>query len=535
MLTPNARCPGAVMVRRFDEQHIARGGGQRITELLMAISLAADLVAGQPMGQTLRSSWLSVVLARELGCTPDETRHVLQVSLLFFLGCTADASEAASVAGGDEQAFNAAMGPAIMGTNRELLRALLRVVGAGELLPTRMRMLARVLADPEGKSRSLASHCEVASMLAGRLGLDAPVTQALGHAFERWDGTGDPARLRGDAIPAAARIALVACDADLFSRLGEDPARPLLERAGKAYDPTVVDAFVRTGPSALADFDAGDGWSEVLGCEPAPHATIDGGRLARVCHALADFADLKSIWMRGHSPSVADLAESAGAEMGLGDGDRRTLRHAGLVHDLGRVGVVNGIWDKPGPLTAEEWERVRLHPYLTHRVLSRCCALAPLADLASAHHERLDRSGYHRGVGLESLSISQRILAAADVYAAISADRPYRPAFSRSQAAILLDAEARAGNLDAEAVDAVLAAAGVTQREGRRHWPAGLTVREVEVLRLLARGWTNRRVAGHLSISPKTVGRHVENIYLKAGVSTRAGAALFAMEHRLLD
>jgi HD-GYP domain-containing protein (c-di-GMP phosphodiesterase class II) len=214
---------------------------------------------------------------------------------------------------------------------------------------------------------------------------------------------------------------------------------------------------------------------------------------------------------------------------------RRTLRHAGLVHDLGRVGVENGIWDKPGPLTAEEWERVRLHPYYTHRILSRCSALNPISELASSHHERLDGSGYHRGHHADQLSTSSRILAAADVFAAACAVRPHRPAMTHGAAADLLSDDARAGRLDTEAVSAVLSAAGVKATESRRQWPAGLTDREVEVLRLIARGTTNRQVADKLYISPKTVGRHVEHIYAKLDVSSRAAAAVFAMEHRLLD
>jgi HD-GYP domain-containing protein (c-di-GMP phosphodiesterase class II) len=508
---------------------------QRLTELLMAISLATDLVAGQPMGLTLRASYLSASLAREVGCSSDEARNALQVSLLYFLGCTADAAETAAMTGGDEQAFNAAMAPAFMGSNREILDAFIRAIGAGHPLASRLRMLARAFADPGAPARSLASHCEVASMLARRVGLGDPVTAALGHAYERWDGKGHPAGLRGDAIPLEVRIAIVACDGDLFDRLGDDPIARLRSRSGKAYDPAVVDAFARVGLSALRSYDAADGWDAVLECEPRPQAVIPQSDLENVLTVLADFVDLKSPWTRSHSRSVAALSDAAGIHIGLNGDEQRTLCRAALVHDIGRVGVPNGIWDKPGPLTTEEWERVRLHPYITHRVLSRCQALSPLADLAASHHERLDGSGYHRGIGAERLSISARILAAADVFEAVCADRPYRPAMSRADAVELLEEEARAGRLDVDAVACVLSAAGVRQSKSRRAWPADLTDREVEVLQLIAKGWTNRQAADHLYISPKTVGRHIENIYAKIDVSTRPGAALFAMEHRLLD
>lgn len=507
---------------------------QRLTELLMAISLAADLGTGQPMGHTLRTCYFSVAIARELGCTPDETRTVLQVALLRFLGCTSDAAEVATMAGGNERAFFAAMSTALMGANRESMTTFIRTVGAGHPPLTRARLIARGLSDPDGPRRTIATHCEVATLLARRLGLAEPVVEALGHGYERWDGKGYPAGLREDVIPLAVRIAIVAGDADLFIRLGNDPLEMLRDRSGHAYDPSVVAAFERVRAEATTAYDSADGWVAVLGCEPEPHATVKTSGMEHVLNVMADFVDLKSPWTRGHSRRVAELADGAALQLGLDVNVRRSLRRAGLVHDIGRVGVENGIWDKPGPLTTEEWERVRLHPYLTQRVLTRCRSLAPLAELAACHHERLDGSGYHRGCGAEQLSLPARVLAAADVFAAVTADRPYRPAMNLPAAAALLQQEADAGRLDMTAVAAVLSVAGIDQSPPRRSWPAGLTDREMEVLQLIAQGRTNRQVADQLSISPKTVGRHVENIYTKAGVSTRAGAAVFAMEHRLL-
>ena len=260
--------------------------------------------------------------------------------------------------------------------------------------------------------------------------------------------------------------------------------------------------------------------------------TVGSATLDAVLTAFADFADLKSPWIRGHSRSVASLAEGAGHHAGLDDASCATMRRAGLVHDLGRVAVEDGIWDKPGPLTTSEWESVRLHPYYTERILARCRALASLVQPASSHHERLDGSGYHRALPADALSRVDRILAAADVFAALTSDRPHRPAFADDSAARMLEAE---GNLDADAVACVLAAADQRSAHSLRGWPAALSDREVEVLRLIARGRTNREVGEHLFISVKTVGRHVENVYAKIGVSSRAAAALFAMEHRLLD
>lgn len=193
-----------------------------------------------------------------------------------------------------------------------------------------------------------------------------------------------------------------------------------------------------------------------------------------------------------------------------------------------------GIWDKPGPLTESEWERVRLHPYLTERILPHSKTFAPLVEVAALHHERLDGSGYHRRLPGTMLSSTARLLAAANVYQALAEPRPHRPALSPDEAATELRQQMKAGKLDAPAVDAVLSAAGHRVRRARSSLPGGLSQRELEVLRLLVRGLTNRQIAEQLDISPKTAGHHVQHIYNKLGVSSRAAATLFAMQHSLL-
>jgi HD-GYP domain-containing protein (c-di-GMP phosphodiesterase class II) len=211
----------------------------------------------------------------------------------------------------------------------------------------------------------------------------------------------------------------------------------------------------------------------------------------------------------------------------------RLLRRAGLVHGLGRLGVSNAILDKPGPLGAGEWERVRLQPYLTDRMLRQSEALAPVARIAVQHRERLDGSGYPHGLFGAGISIEARILAAADAYQAMREPRPHRPQHSAVEAAAALRADVKAGRYDAGSVEAVLGAAG-HRVPRRREGPAGLTAREVEVLRLLARGLSNKEIAERLVISPKTVANHAEHIYSKINASTRAAAGLFAMQHGLM-
>ena len=229
---------------------------------------------------------------------------------------------------------------------------------------------------------------------------------------------------------------------------------------------------------------------------------------------------------------MGELAGAAARRCGIDAADARAIRRAGFLHDLGRVAVHARIWQKQGPLTADEWEQVRLHPYHTERVLSRSPFFSALCDVACAHHERLDGSGYHRGASGPALGLPARLLAAADAYHAMSEPRPHRPPHPPERAASILAEEVSAGRLDPHAVTAVLEAAG--QRAPRLERPAGLTERELEVVALLARGLQTKQVARELGISTKTADRHIQNAYRKVGVSSRAAATLFAMEHGLV-
>jgi HD-GYP domain-containing protein (c-di-GMP phosphodiesterase class II) len=381
----------------------------------------------------------------------------------------------------------------------------------------------------------IAHHAAIAKTLGAKLELPDPVLEALGASYERWDGRGWPGELKGEGVPLAARLAQVAEFVEVAHRMGgvEAAKRLARERRGEQFDPTLADLIVAEADVILSGLDAVATWDAVIDAEPALAVMLSGERFDTALVAVADFVDLKSPYFLGHARAVADLAAGAGARLGLADGEVRTLRRAGLVHDFGRLGVSNAIWDKPGALGAGEWERVRLQPYLTERMLRQSQALAPLAAIAVEHRERPDGSGYPRGRSGAGISRPARILGAADAYQAMREPRPHRPARSPGEAAAELRGEVKAGRRDAEAVEAVLGAAGHRVMR-RREGPAGLTQREVEVLVLLARGLSNREMAERLVISPKTVGNHVEHIYTKIGTSTRAAAGLFAMQHGLL-
>jgi HD-GYP domain-containing protein (c-di-GMP phosphodiesterase class II) len=360
-----------------------------------------------------------------------------------------------------------------------------------------------------------------------------PAREALAFVFERFDGKGVPHGIAGEEIPVPVRFTQLAYDAALLRRVrGIDGTAAAVARgAGTLFDPAVADVFARSADDVREALEAAEPWDDALAL--APDATVlDGERLDEACRACGEFADAKSPWLLGHSAAVAELAEAAAWRLRL---DADALRRAGHLHDLGRAAVSSSVWDRPGPLGRADWEAVRLHPLHAERFLARSEALAPLGRLAGSHHERLDGGGYHRGAAAAQLAPEARVLAAADAYAAMTEERPYRRELSPEQAAEELRAEVRAGGLDGDAVGAVLESAGHRGAAARRELPAGLTPREAEVLVLVARGLTNKQIAARLVIAPKTVGRHVEHVYAKAGVSTRAAAALYAMQNGLLE
>lgn len=507
----------------------------RAAEVIAALSLATDLGTGLPLEHGLRSTQIAMRIANRLGVDPETASQTYYTCLLFYVGCTANADLAAEVFG-DYNALISYGGPVRFGSRSERIGGFLRAVAPPTGSPLfRARQLASGLpklarAFPE----QLAAQCEVGQMLADRLGLPPPVGRLFVYVDERWDGKGDPGEARGDEIPLAVRIVQVARDAAFQRMLGgtEFAARVIEERAGKAFDPAIAGQLADSEADSIGTDENASAWDATLALEPAPHLSLAGEAIDRALAAMGDFADLVSPYLVGHSSGVAHLAARAG-EVAAGEtAEVVTIRRAALLHDLGRVAIPVKIWQKPGPLTPDEWEQVRLHAYHTERVLIRSQVLAELAPMATYHHERLDGSGYHRRTVAAGIPWPARLLAAADAYHAMTERRPHRAVRSREEASVTLSDEARAGRLDADAVTAVIEASGQSAPHIER--PAGLTDREAQVIGLLARGYQTKQVAADLRISIKTADRHVQNAYAKIGISSRAAAALFAMEHGLL-
>ena len=509
----------------------------RAAEVVGAVSLATDLGTGQPLEHTLRTAILAVRLGDLAGASPQELRDTYYVSLLHSFGCTSDAPEATELYG-DDIVPRAAFALVDGGNLDEVAAFFKEQVGTGRPPEVREKMVAETLANALPLAQAtFALHCEVAQRFASWLGFGSGTLEALAFVFERWDGHGLPAGITGEAIPLPARLLHVARDISVFlSATGADEARKVIERrAGAAYEPALAALALEHFDALLFGLDEARIWDQAIAAEPAPVRWMAGEEIDAAFGVVAAFTDLKSHWLRGHAEGVAELAEAAAWRLDFTPEEAAAVRRAALALDLGRVGVSNAIWEKPGPFGLGDWERVRLHPYFTERAFAHSPALAPVGALAGAHHERLDGSGYHRKTLAPGLETAARILAAADAYQAMREPRPHRPALDAEAAKAQLLREAEAGRLCPEAVDAVLAAAGHRVARRPRELPAGLTERELEVLLALVAGQTNQRIGESLGISAKTAGHHVQHIYEKAGVRSRAAATVWAFEHSLVQ
>jgi HD-GYP domain-containing protein (c-di-GMP phosphodiesterase class II) len=507
----------------------------RLAELVAALSLGIDLGFGQPMEHVLRQCLIALRLADRLALDEETRVAVYYTALLISVGCHTDAHEQAKWFG-DDIALKSIKFSDAEPRRLRLTAATMRRLGSGNPPLHRFRVgLEFALSGHRDMADMIEQHARLARTLAAQLDLSQPVLEALGVAYEQWDGKGWPGELAGEAVPLPVRIAQLSEYVEVAHRMGGIEAATALarRRRGTQFDPRLADIVCAEPDAILAGLDTLATWDAVIGSEPALAIVLSDDGFDAALEANANFVDLKSPYFLGHSRAVAELAAGAALQLDWREGEVRTLRRAGFAHDFGRLGVSNAIWDKRGPLGPGEWERVRGHPYLTERMLAGSPALAPLGAIAVQHRERSDGSGYPRGLAGVAIAPPARLLGAADAYQALREPRPYRAALEAGEAASQLRSEAKAGRLDAESVEAVLGAAGHRMAR-RREGPAGLTAREIEVLQLLARGLSNKEIAQRLVISPKTVGNHIEHIYEKIGVSTRAAASLFAMRNYLL-
>lgn len=512
----------------------AAAGEVRLAELLISLSLAIDIGLGLPMETMLRAALVSSRLAAAAGCSQEDAAAAYYLALIRYVGCTTTARDDSVTFGGDELA----VADLIAVDDDEFMPVVERTVGANKTAPERAEAIGRFFSAIT--SGFLAAghrmHCEAAAIIARRLDLGNAVIDGLADIYERWDGRGTVRQASGEELSLPMRIAQVALLASYKSRIQQPAAvgATVAARGGWQLDPSLTSHFAADPVAMLAESAEVPLVDLVLAAEPGVPRVIAGEGIDRGLAALADFGDFKSPHMLGHSRRVATVAAAAARAASMPASDVALTRRAALVHDVGRVGVQAQLLSKTGPLTPAEHERIRLHTYLTERIFAASPVLRPIGGIGGLHHERLDSSGYHRGLAAPMLPAPARLLAAANAWCAFTEPRPHRPRMTEDEAAVAMRAEAKSGRLDERAVDAVLTAAGQKSAQSRRAASIALSEREIEVVRLVARQQSNKEIARSLGISPKTVERHVTHVYDKLGVTTRAGAALYATENGLL-
>ncbi len=506
----------------------------RTAEVIAIVCLATDLGMGFPLEHGCRATLMARRLCDILEVDTETSNQVYYGSMLMYTGCTTDAALGPPILSGNK---TESLVPHLFGSYAERLAAFLRAMpppdaGPMERITTTFSRLPRLVANSREQQTAL---CEVAEMLSRRLGLPPDIYGLFRFLTERWDGQSVLKRAEGDKVPLAVRIFVFCRDMAFQQLIGGKPhaVQVARDRSGHAFDPDIADAFVAHADEVFG-VTAGieSAWSAILEAEPKPWGVLAGEEIDTALGAIGDFADLIAPTLAAHSAGLAELVARAAETAGMNGTETRDLVRAARIHDVGRVAVGPEIWEKTAPLSRDEFEQVRLHPYHTERILSQSEFFRPLASIARDHHERLDGSGYHRGVEAASLSPQARLMAAADTFQAMTQPRPHRPPRDPEDAARELARLADDGLLDHTMVGAVIEATGQpVPYMGRA---AGLTEREAEVVGLLARGLQTKQIAAALGISPKTADTHIQHAYRKMGVSTRASAALFAMEHGLV-
>ena len=511
----------------------------RRADFLMALAYATDLATGHSRDFALRSCVLGMRFADVAGHDQDTRRRIYHQALLRYIGCNAD-THLLAAHWGDEITLRRELHDIDIGNRAELVELLVRALKrkfAGAATEELEEAVKRGLAEgPQINIAVLSGHCEVAQRIAERIGLPEDIRESLGQIYERWDGKGMPRGLSGNAVKFPVRVVTMAQDAiALNDRHGLATMKEMIaKRAGGGYEPELVEIFLANAEKLLAGLDGPVDREAILALEPEPHSMFDEEACEEAFLAIADMIDMRMPFTFGHSRAVASLAAAAAKQMGLPASDIRDVRRAAYTHDIGELTVPVSTWMRAGPLTERETDEAHLHPYHGER------ALAPLggggkavASLVQRHHERLDGSGYYRNAKGPDLSPAARILAAAEAFQTAREARPYRAAMSDSATAAKLRAAVKEGELCPDAVEAVLTAAGQASRRASSARLAGLTPREIEVLRLIAAGDTAKEAARKLDIAPKTADNHIQSLYSKIGVTTRAGAALFALEQGL--
>ena len=504
-------------------------GQHRLAECLGALSLATDRARGQAPESALGATILATRLAERMGLAGEQLANTYFAALTRTIGCTSMAMDVAPLALGDDLSFSYAIHMSDLADPASVRNGLETHFAVTADADNRAAAIDTVLEMHAQFPHMAAPIDQQSAALSQRLPLPPTVTALLADLDARWDGK-NPTKPGGEDIPLIVRVIELTTVIELYRRAGGLQAALDVAsgRSGGQFDPQVCAAFERHAPELIEGFDQISLWEVFLDAEPSPTILIDEQARQLFAEISADFVDNKSGWFVGNSRMVAALASAASQRLGLSDGKQADVGLAGLLRDLGKCAVPNGIWDKPGPLTEREVALTRTHSQHTEEILTQSPPVRSLARLAGSTHERRDGSGYHRGSSTHGTDAE--LLGASDAYMALVSDRPWRDAYSDDEAAEILDREADQGRISAAVVAAVLEAAGHRGVRAIDRRPDGLTPREVEVLELLARGLLTKEIASKLGIAYKTTDNHVQNLYRKIGANTRTAAAMYAVE-----
>lgn len=408
-------------------------GGLTLSELIGALSHALDITEGQAEGHCVRSCWIGMHVGRAMGL-PDETLWELYYTLLLKdLGCSSNAARICELYLTDDLSFKHDF-KTVNGSLPKVLKFVIGHTGLGAGLTERFKAIAHIVQHGDEIAQELIqTRCTRGADIARQLRFGDGVAAGIHSLDEHWNGGGRPKRLKGEAIPVLSRIALLAQVVDVFNVSdGADAACWEVEdRCGSWFDPAVVSAFRRCAadPAFWEQLSAPSLEAAVFALEPGRFVVaLDEDYLDEIAIAFGQVVDAKSPYTAGHSARVALYTEGIAAELGLDEQRRRWLRRAALLHDMGKLGVSNAVLDKPGKLDEDEWAAVKRHAQYTESILSRIDAFGELAQVAGAHHERLDGRGYPRGLQAAEISLETRIITTADIFDAITAERPYRGA-----------------------------------------------------------------------------------------------------------
>jgi HD-GYP domain-containing protein (c-di-GMP phosphodiesterase class II) len=406
-----------------------------LSGLIGALSYALDVTEGEPPGHAVRSCLIGMRLADELGLGAGARSDLFYALLLKDAGCSANSARMAALFAADDHEAKRTSKRVDWARPFSAFVWSLRTVAPGGSLRARADRLLAIRDEGEVTRSLMQARCDRGAEIARMLGFSDATAEAIRALDEHWDGRGQPRGLHGTEIPLAARILCLAQTVEIFhAAKGVGAAyRVAARRAGQWFDPALVDALGAL--RADVGFWASLAEPDLSGVEPPDRALVaDENRLDQIAEAFAGVIDAKSPWTRQHSDHACAIATGIAEVLGLEAAAVRDLRRAARLHDIGKLSISNRILDRPGRLTDEEYASVRHHPVITHRILERVPGFSELAPVASAHHERLDGSGYPHGLSAGDLTIPMRVLAVADVYEALTAERPYRPAWSSDRA-----------------------------------------------------------------------------------------------------